>query len=551
MTAMANKWKDLFNVGEDFDEDLLHADWDVATEPVPAATESVTAATCLRAPSGPRTQMATSHQPLAPALTHGSTTCHPLGTSDLSGDRKTAGLSMGGCFAAPTKQDPLTSGDQKADAFQDDFDDWDVDFEDVDENALQLASESDPPVPVLPEQDSAVSPAKRMRGPSCSGTASGSSGLQSADGPAPRPVANPALRSAGAASLVRSQTSAAAKSTASSHAPGGPAFGPLSPPYRPRSSVIGSTPLMPHPLRTPILTNHLVQLVSASSRTPPKPPTPAPGPQTRRFPGPAGLLPQQLYGQSLDDIVVAQPQTPAHGAVARLRSQVPGTQVANVEEFTRGPWAAMKTEMGLDEQNPACFLHTYSVVMVLRKAALKQLSKNKVPNMAVMVKTLLHTHADAKAVFHDPTGQMQGTVHRRLLEDRQDELKTGAVLLLKQVGVFSPSSRNHYLNVTPSNLLRIYPPEGTVKAPVKLSHLVSEQLMPDLEWSSGTQGGAVSSAELVYDGGGGKSGKQTLGEECSPGRDPQRPPTRPEDSAWDADDLDELLGDLPEELYSL
>lgn len=28
---------------------------------------------------------------------------------------------------------------------------------------------------------------------------------------------------------------------------------------------------------------------------------------------------------------------------------------------------------------------------------------------------------------------MQGTVHRRLVEERQGELKTGAVLLLKQV----------------------------------------------------------------------------------------------------------------------
>lgn len=28
-----------------------------------------------------------------------------------------------------------------------------------------------------------------------------------------------------------------------------------------------------------------------------------------------------------------------------------------------------------------------------------------------------------------------------------------------QVGVFSPSHRNHYLNVTPNNLLRIFPPE--------------------------------------------------------------------------------------------
>lgn len=29
----------------------------------------------------------------------------------------------------------------------------------------------------------------------------------------------------------------------------------------------------------------------------------------------------------------------------------------------------MKAEMGLDERNPSCFLHSYSVVMVLRKVS--------------------------------------------------------------------------------------------------------------------------------------------------------------------------------------
>lgn len=39
-----------------------------------------------------------------------------------------------------------------------------------------------------------------------------------------------------------------------------------------------------------------------------------------------------------------------------------------------------------------------------------------------------------------------------------------------QVGVFSPSHRNHYLNVTPNNLLRIYSPDGV--------GLTSTQLLP-------------------------------------------------------------------------
>ncbi|KAK4808619.1 hypothetical protein QYF61_012689, partial [Mycteria americana] len=286
-------------------------------------------------------------------------------------------------------------------------------------------------------------------------------------------------------------------------------------------------PLRPAPasLQTPVVTNHLVQLVTAASKAPGAAPHLPPQRKTRRFPGPAGILPQQHAGKLLEEILISAPQTPAHGAVAKPRTEgLPSSSPPTEEDFGKGPWLAMKTELGLDERDPSCFLRTYSVVMVLRKvrrapgegtgpgdsasrlspgplelfpgpgiyvgrrglswaacrrpvalwgcprgrrcdkglrvqAALKQLPKNKVPSMAVMIKTLTRTNIDAGAVFRDPTGEMQGTVHRLLLEERQSELRPGSVLLLKQVGVFSPSHRNHYLNVTPNNLLKIYPPE--------------------------------------------------------------------------------------------
>lgn len=47
-------------------------------------------------------------------------------------------------------------------------------------------------------------------------------------------------------------------------------------------------------LQTPIVTNHLVQLVSAASRTPQQPTRTATHTKTRRFPGPAGILPHQV-----------------------------------------------------------------------------------------------------------------------------------------------------------------------------------------------------------------------------------------------------------------
>ncbi|XP_053217697.1 homologous recombination OB-fold protein [Podarcis raffonei] len=232
--------------------------------------------------------------------------------------------------------------------------------------------------------------------------------------------------------------------------------------YGPPATSMETSPANPKVtgnLQSPVVTNHLVRLVTAANKMP-EPVAQVPlRAKTRRFPGPAGILPHQPNGKNLEEILITTPQTPTHGALAKLRTEeMPPSQQPIEDEFGRGPWAAMKTELGLDERDPSCFLRTYSVVMVLRKAALKQLPKNKVPNMAVMIKSVMQTNVDAGAMFKDPTGEMQGTIHRLLLEEKQSEFKAGSVLLLKQVGVFSPSYRNHYLNVTPSNLVKIYPP---------------------------------------------------------------------------------------------
>ncbi|XP_069607575.1 homologous recombination OB-fold protein isoform X1 [Ranitomeya imitator] len=264
-------------------------------------------------------------------------------------------------------------------------------------------------------------------------------------------------------------------------------------PLPPRTPLSSPRPHPPNTLQTPVVTNHLIQLMTAASKTPQNLPWETPPSKERRFPGPAGLLPQQGSGRGLDEILVSTPHTPSHGARAKLHSKEGGSSQQPVEEqFIRGPWATMKAELSLDENDPACFLRTYSVVMVLRKAALKQLPRNKVPRMAVALKTLTLANGDASAVFRDPTGDIQGTVHHVLLEERESELKIGSVLLLQQVGVFSPSHRNHYLNVTPSNLVKIYPPvdEG-LKPKVPVPHddmdLNRNQARSPLDLSSSTE----------------------------------------------------------------
>ncbi|KAJ7989585.1 hypothetical protein DPEC_G00306060 [Dallia pectoralis] len=494
---------------------------------------------------------------------------------------------------------------------QDDFDDWDVDLADLDESDPQMVTETPAqekppataPCTTLPTYDT-VSPAKRLRTSACGGvetmpcvglrsiSSNQMSGLSerrhhrsplavSFPGSCPRaeffpaplqspvvpvlnmpssPFSTPILRHV-TPRLVRGPPSQAPRPYNTPLVPGHSL--PVTPTSSGRLGEPMSSPgLTPRSLHTPVFTNHLVRLVSNSNKPPQRPRSEQIRQNMRRFPGPAGMLPQQqVQGQSLDDIVVAIPQTPAHGALARMASQVPSSQTEE-EDFTGGPWAAMKLALGLDERNPSCFLHSYSVAMVLRKAALKQLAKNKVPNMAVVLKSIIHTHADAKAVFRDPTGEIQGTVHRRLLEDRLGELKTGAVLLLKQVGVFSPSHRNHYLNVTPNNLLRIYAPDGSSHSPLDQESLLvpSDQSIRLLgasvagssDQSTGLPEDPASWMELLFDEADEKAETESrLGPAVGLCSGSQVLPAAPPNQSWDTDDLDELLGELPVESYCL
>ncbi|KAI4822258.1 hypothetical protein KUCAC02_007817 [Chaenocephalus aceratus] len=544
---MTCKLSGLFNIGEDFDdEDLLGTDWAVRSAPGSADVAAAVSSCSLRASS-------VSHR-----------------EPEKNGIQQTTERSAALCNSSAWRGSTHIAAGQTSPANTaglDDFDDWDVDLADLDECDQQMV-QSAAPAQAAPAFNPATS-AKTLRPPTSSGPnwtqrdlnaapqAPGSSSsylptricsthvLRTAN-PRPSPLSAPPQSPSVFSGL-----------TVSSPAPS-PISRTLNRPQRPWAtpgpspqgraifesfspapcSSLNSSTLSPHPLHTPVLTNRLVQLVSASNKLPQRRPrSESHRPRTRRFPGPAGFLPEQLQGQRLDDIVVSVPQTPAHGAVARSPSQGSSSQTEE-DEFS------------------GC------VVMVLRKAALKRLAKNKVPNMAVLLKSIIHTHADAKVVFKDPTGEIQGTVHRRLLEDRVEELKVGAVLLLKQVGVFSPSHRNHYLNVTPNNLLRIYGPNGVSLSSTQLPPLLLEPMSPAGPPPTVLRE-PVSRMQLVFDE---DDDEGQEGEKCSETREDAETPrdtragpsrehagnTAAQDSGWDADDdLDELLGDLPEDTYSL
>lgn len=197
---------------------------------------------------------------------------------------------------------------------QDDFDDWDVDLEELD-SIPQMVSE---PQNISPPLDN-ISPVKRMRHSAAEVSSHERFGATSSVSVA-RPLINTSF-----ASNVKGPRCPSTPMQNPNHThipatlvsrfprPVTPRPPDVSPqcqrgastprtPLQPRGSLFHSvSPAMdssstfsPRPLNTPVLTNHLVQLVSAANKTPQRPQSCMMPPKARRFPGPAGALPQQV-----------------------------------------------------------------------------------------------------------------------------------------------------------------------------------------------------------------------------------------------------------------
>eukprot|EP00118_Oscarella_pearsei_P017818 m.179081 g.179081 ORF g.179081 m.179081 type:complete len:255 (+) comp39207_c0_seq3:329-1093(+) len=130
-------------------------------------------------------------------------------------------------------------------------------------------------------------------------------------------------------------------------------------------------------------------------------------------------------------------------------------------DFDGNSWLLMNRQLGLlkDADSP---LFDYNIANTLKEASLEQLPESKTAHLRVFIKSLTQTGSSTSALFKDPSGEISGSIHRKLFEQHGSALGAGAVLILKQVTVFSPSARQHYLNITPANVVRFYPSNASL-----------------------------------------------------------------------------------------
>ncbi|KAF5402745.1 hypothetical protein PHET_03944 [Paragonimus heterotremus] len=179
----------------------------------------------------------------------------------------------------------------------------------------------------------------------------------------------------------------------------------------------------------------------------------------RRLPGPAGMLPQTdgymlpTKSRSTSTQRKRSSSTSALHSVGFSSPQSPGSQTEESELLSR-----LRTDCG---SSIWPLVEKYSITNVLQMITKGQLPRGKVPVMCGFLDDVELLPTDAKAVLKDSTGFVGCTVHRSVVKAYKGQLTTCALLLLKQVSLFSPTGKNFYVNLTLSNIVRVYTAEQT------------------------------------------------------------------------------------------
>ena len=173
----------------------------------------------------------------------------------------------------------------------------------------------------------------------------------------------------------------------------------------------------------------------------------------RKFPGPAGMLPKLTSNNDLN--VLKSPEVLQNKRT--LTPLTPKTPIhinpSQDEEFSYAIWKDIKTEVHRFFPNT----QFDGISSLIQKATMNQLPRGKVDVLFGVIKTFSITGSSGVLILKDPSGEINGTVHKSVLEEFEPELKPGTGLILKDVSVFSPTSKKHYVNIIPSNIVHLFP----------------------------------------------------------------------------------------------
>ncbi|KAI4490956.1 hypothetical protein M0802_010630 [Mischocyttarus mexicanus] len=182
----------------------------------------------------------------------------------------------------------------------------------------------------------------------------------------------------------------------------------------------------------------------------------------RKFPGPAGLLPDFIdtsvpptsYLINLEDSKDESIQNQKDNSLAKYCSQNTKTL------FSEGAWQIMLNDL------PGEFMKNYQIGEIKKIASANQHRCIKIPFLAGIIESIDYSHENPPIVLKDFTDQIEGTLHADIPTEYPGALDKNVVILLQNVGLLCISGtftiHKYRILISPSNLLAIYSHVGDI-----------------------------------------------------------------------------------------
>lgn len=175
----------------------------------------------------------------------------------------------------------------------------------------------------------------------------------------------------------------------------------------------------------------------------------------RKFPGPAGILPDDADDNEVIDLDSFDENKNTKSLISDICSQ----NTKNL--FSSGAWQLMIDDL------PADF-KLYDISVVKENALEFSKTFKKVPYLAGIIQNIDHKPNDPHVILKDFSGKIDARIHHSICKLYPNALGTNVVMLLKDVGVIVTSKRYVYIIISPKSLVSAYSDDTRL---IKTPHL--------------------------------------------------------------------------------
>ncbi|KAJ1965333.1 hypothetical protein IWQ62_002691 [Dispira parvispora] len=148
----------------------------------------------------------------------------------------------------------------------------------------------------------------------------------------------------------------------------------------------------------------------------------------------------------------------AHQSLLEEHSALDNFQLYDIKDdtFDKPTWSHVITALNIPQYKPSTLEELYPNDAVYLQyniyTILQTRPAEKIPFLLVMIRETRWSYMDAFVTVIDPTGEIQGTIHRKVMDEHANEISVGTALVLRDITLFQPNERCQYLNITQRNI---------------------------------------------------------------------------------------------------